>query len=392
MANEMVRKQFITKIEETNEENRTITFVLSTENVDRDGDVIRADGWILDNYLKNPVVLFAHKYDSLPVARAEKVWVENGSLKATAKFATEKENPLAENVYQLYKNGYMNAVSVGFIPIEYEEKGEGYEYSKQELLEFSCVPVPANPEALISLAVKGMKKEKEVVGIETPITYNIVNPTNIEALNSVSKRSMTISAEELLKYENETKEAKGVITYRQAHPDGTPKAPEDEAWDAAAEVREADVDDLRVMCAWVDSENSDLKTAYKLPHHKASDNHSVVWRGVAAAMAALFGARGGVDIPENDRRGVYNHLARHYEEFEREVPEFRSYNVDDDIELLSLLKSCYEPEKLTDEQNNEIKESANKDEIDSEEKEEMSEDEIRKLIKSEVAKLYANKK
>ena len=50
MANEMVRKQFITKIEETNEENRTITFVLSTENVDRDGDVIRADGWILDNF------------------------------------------------------------------------------------------------------------------------------------------------------------------------------------------------------------------------------------------------------------------------------------------------------------------------------------------------------
>ena len=347
MANEMVRKQFITKIEETNEENRTITFVLSTENVDRDGDVIRADGWILDNFLKNPVVLFAHKYDELPVAKALRVWVENGQLKATAKFATEKENPLAENVYQLYKNGYMNAVSVGFIPIEYEEKEKGYEYVKQELLEFSCVPVPANPEALISLAVKGMKKEKE------------------------------------------TKE---VITYNQAHPDGTPKAPEDEAWDAAAEVREAEVEDLKVMCAWVDSENADVKGAYKLPHHKASGQHAVVWRGVAAAMAALMGARGGVDIPEDDRRGVYNHLSRHYEEFDKEPPEFQSYNVEDDIELLSLLESCYKPKELTNEQNNEIKESANKDEIDSEEKEEMSEDEIRKLIKSEVAKLYANKK
>ena len=372
MANEMVRKQFITKIEETNEENRTITFVLSTENVDRDGDVIRADGWILDNYLKNPVVLFAHKYDELPVARAEKVWVEDGKLKATARFATEKENSLAENVYQLYKNGYMNAVSVGFIPVEYEEKEEGYEFTKQELLEFSCVPVPANPEALISLAVKGMKREKETPTID----------------------GTAIKNGEILyhKEEEKTKEVKGVITYGQAHPDGTPKASEDEPWDGAAEVRNAEVDDLKIMCAWVDSENSDLKGAYKLPHHKASGQHAVVWRGVAAAMAALFGARGGVDIPENDRRGVYNHLARHYEEFEREVPEFRSYNVDDDIELLSLLRSCYEPEKLTDEQNNEIKESANKDVEDSEEKEEMSEDEIRKLIKSEVAKLYANKK
>ena len=349
----MVRKQFVTKIEESNEEERTITFVLSTESEDRDGDIIKADGWIVDNYLKNPVVLFAHKYDELPVARAEKVWVEDGKLKATARFASEKENPLAENVYQLYKNGYMNAVSVGFIPVEFEEKDEGYEFTKQELLEFSCVPVPANPEALISLAVKGMKKEKKA---------------------------------------KETKEAKGVITYGQAHPDGTPKAPEDEEWDAAAEVREAEVEDLKVMCAWVDSENADVKGAYKLPHHKASGQHAVVWRGVAAAMAALMGARGGVDIPEDDRRGVYNHLSRHYEEFDKEPPEFQSYNVEDDIELLSLLESCYKPKELTNEQNNEIKESANKDVEDSEEKEEMSEEEIRNLIKSEVEKIYGYKR
>lgn len=373
MANEkeIVRKQFVSKIEEANDEERTITFVLSTEDKDRDGDVIKADGWIVDNYLKNPVVLFAHKYDELPVARAEKVWVEDGKLKATARFATEKENPLAENVYQLYKNGYMNAVSVGFIPVEYEEKEEGYEFTKQELLEFSCVPVPANPEALISLAVKGMKKEKET---------------------------------------KETKEAKGVITYGQAHPDGTPKAPEDEEWDAAAEVREAEVEDLKVMCAWVDSENADVKGAYKLPHHKASGQHAVVWRGVAAAMAALMGARGGVDIPDGDRRGVYNHLVKHYEEFDKEPPEFRSYNVDDDIELLSLLESCYKPKELTNEQNNEIKESENKDAGDSAgnlvlseedakklmndsgESVDLSEEEIRKLIQSEVEKIYGDKR
>ena len=149
MANK-VFKEFITKVEDINDEDRIITFVLSTESEDRDGDIIKAEGWVLDNYLKNPVVLFAHKYDELPVAKALRVWVENGQLKATAKFATEKENPLAENIYQLYKNGYMNAVSVGFVPIEYEETVSGYNYLKQELLEFSCVPVPANPEALIS--------------------------------------------------------------------------------------------------------------------------------------------------------------------------------------------------------------------------------------------------
>ena len=39
-------------------------------------------------------------------------------------------------------------------------------------------------------------------------------------------------------------------------------------------------------------------------------------------MAALFGARGGVDIPSADRRPVYNHLAKHYKEFGKEPPEF----------------------------------------------------------------------
>jgi hypothetical protein len=39
-------------------------------------------------------------------------------------------------------------------------------------------------------------------------------------------------------------------------------------------------------------------------------------------MAALKGARGGVDIPAEDKQAVYNHLRRHYEEFGKEAPEF----------------------------------------------------------------------
>lgn len=75
--------------------------------------------------------------------------------------------------------------------------------------------------------------------------------------------------------------------------------------------------------AWYDAENGDNFGAYKLPHHDiVNGRFSCVWRGVAAAMAALKGARGGVAIPEADRRAVYNHLARHYEEFKRKAPEF----------------------------------------------------------------------
>ncbi len=50
----------------------------------------------------------------------------------------------------------------------------------------------------------------------------------------------------------------------------------------------------------------------------------VVWRGVVAAMTVVNGARGGVDIPDADRRKVYDHFAAHYAGFDEEPPEFRS--------------------------------------------------------------------
>jgi hypothetical protein len=104
-----------------------------------------------------------------------------------------------------------------------------------------------------------------------------------------------------------------VIPFRE-----TPKADEDAPWDGAAEVARADVDDLRAMCVWYDANNPDAKESYKLPHHRASEAHPVVWRGVRAAMGRLMQA----DIPDSDRRGAYEHLARHYEQFDREPPAF----------------------------------------------------------------------
>ena len=115
------------------------------------------------------------------------------------------------------------------------------------------------------------------------------------------------------------------------------KAPINEKWDAGKEVKEADIDDLKKMCTWYDSEKPDVKASYKLPHHKVS-GYAVVWNAVKSAMGILFGARGGVDIPEADRKGVYNHLAKHYKQFDKEVPEFKSYSEEE-------LKTLFSEEK-----------------------------------------------
>jgi hypothetical protein len=118
----------------------------------------------------------------------------------------------------------------------------------------------------------------------------------------------------------------------------TPKADEDRSWDgdrAIASLRkwasrdgsgEKDTIDwakYRRGFAWYDEDNPENFGGYKLPHHEVIDGTlCVVWRGVVAAMAALMGARGGVHIPDEDRKPVYNHLAKHYEQFNREPPSF----------------------------------------------------------------------
>lgn len=103
-------------------------------------------------------------------------------------------------------------------------------------------------------------------------------------------------------------------------------ADENAVWDAGKEIRSADTKTLKLICTWYDSENQDVKGSYKLPHHRAGDKKAV-WKGVAAAMAALLGARGGVNIPSGDRRGVYNHLVKHYKAFDKKPPEFKEIDI-----------------------------------------------------------------
>ena len=71
----------------TSSTKNRLTLQASHESEDRAGDVIRAEGWELDNYRLNPVVLWAHRHDLLPVGKSVDVWVESGALMATIEFA-----------------------------------------------------------------------------------------------------------------------------------------------------------------------------------------------------------------------------------------------------------------------------------------------------------------
>jgi len=92
-----------------------------------------------------------------------------------------------------------------------------------------------------------------------------------------------------------------------------------ESWD---ELSDEEKRNIAGHFAWAPENPPERFTDLKLPHHKPG-NHAVVWNGVRAAMAALKGARGGVQIPNEDVPKVYNHLAAHYKEFDKEPPELK---------------------------------------------------------------------
>lgn len=155
-------------IRNVDRKRRQIEFDLSTDSKDRSGDVVRVDGWELDNYRLNPVFLWAHDYTRPPIGRAVEIDVvmgakrgskRTGVLRAVDEFA---DTEFALEIFDLYSDKILNAVSVGFEPIEWQAMFEendrfvGIEYTRQELLEHSAVPVPANPETLQRAIQKGM--------------------------------------------------------------------------------------------------------------------------------------------------------------------------------------------------------------------------------------------
>ena len=154
-------KDYVSEVKGIEGQDRVLAFTISTGVIDRDGDTIAVDGWDLSNFQENPVVLFAHDYGSLPVARALETCIEGGRLRSRAEFTPRDLYPFGYLVYEMYREGFIRASSVGFRPKTWARNNErgGWmptDFQTQELLEWSCVPVPANPEALMAAKASGL--------------------------------------------------------------------------------------------------------------------------------------------------------------------------------------------------------------------------------------------
>ena len=131
-------------------------FVASTAAPDRAGDIVEQD-WELAQFASNPVILWAHRYDLPPVGKGA-VEVRDGVLYVRVSWDTASES--GAEVMRQVKQGYLSAVSVGFRPGETVSRrmledgdprkgADGYVYRRNQLLEVSVVPVPANAQATV---------------------------------------------------------------------------------------------------------------------------------------------------------------------------------------------------------------------------------------------------
>lgn len=165
----LIRRGTTCEIRAAGDDTREIEFIASTEGVKRDGHEVIASGMRFENFDRNPVLLWSHDQGEgdrppLPpigsiVDRRVEVDEDGKSrLLVRARFAT---HDLAETVYRLYRDQHMRSVSIGWLPIKTEPiqtdgRQTGVRFLESELLEVSAVPIPADPQAIMQQAQRGL--------------------------------------------------------------------------------------------------------------------------------------------------------------------------------------------------------------------------------------------
>ncbi len=174
----MEYKNFIVTEKSFNDKDMTLTHYISTVTPDRFGDIVNPFGMDADNYRKNPIVLFGHSHHSSGnvIGKNIGLFPDEFGVKAITKFA---DTPVGKDLYILNREGYLNAWSIGYIPKKIKshnsnsnDKKESYNIIDEwELLEYSSVAIPANPDA-INLMLKEIKSQEVIQEIKISLLQN----------------------------------------------------------------------------------------------------------------------------------------------------------------------------------------------------------------------------
>lgn len=200
LENPLIRELVVRKLTDEQIANRQVEFVISDESPDTYGTVFRLDGWDLERYEKNPIVLYGHRSNSDDpdnVIGTGHVYREGKQLIGRVTFEDEETNPKAEKVMRKVHNGTLRMASIGAWPSEGhwgdERTGEDpaiLYFDRHELIEFSVVPIGSNENALKRSADSMAEIKKQFV--------RDINVDNPEQVDPNQNKTRAIRAAQLL--------------------------------------------------------------------------------------------------------------------------------------------------------------------------------------------------
>ncbi len=190
----MLRKAFEGQLIEVQPGRREIVACISTAAVDRDGDVVLPEGLARKNY--SGLTVFYNHDTALPLGAAQ--WVKKSGDRVLAKYRCTDKTQFGRDMFALAQDGVLNSYSVGFLPGEFsnptaEEIARRPEWKKArriyrqwELLEFSLVGIPANPEATMLAISKKVAPETWAILQRSTPTATALHVTEIRLRESLA--------------------------------------------------------------------------------------------------------------------------------------------------------------------------------------------------------------
>jgi len=153
-------------------EGRVLKYTITDQTPDRFEDVVLAKGMDSKNYEKNPIIPFAHNSWDLPIGNTIKLAIKGTAVEADGVFMDDSidKSGRSDIVFKMAASGFLKAASIGFIPKKVSRPSDeeerkrlglgrfGVLYEKWELLEWSAVTIPANPNALNN-AFEGIERK-----------------------------------------------------------------------------------------------------------------------------------------------------------------------------------------------------------------------------------------
>ena len=163
---EQRRVMVVTEARQT-EDGSAHRMVIAANELSRNGDELNLRGISFKNYRKNPVVLWAHdSYQGIPIAKTLKIGHDDqGRIEADFEFNSDDE--FAARVENAWNGGFIRAASIWYKPTKVvemlDEQGrvDRLRIEESELLEWSLVAVPADPDS-VRTAARAMNLPAEI--------------------------------------------------------------------------------------------------------------------------------------------------------------------------------------------------------------------------------------